>query len=263
MSDSTGQFTARHVKEANRRFYDAAHAVYEAADGRRDERLGRYLDRRLERVAQQAPGRERFLDLGCGSGFLARRASGFFDDVAGCDLSSRILTRAKEHLPQGLLVAADVEALPFGDGTFDAVGAVAVLHHVLEHERLMAEAYRVLKPGGILYTDHDLERRFRNVFYLPLRVYRLFRDEERRYLEACGELDHQLYDATEVHREGLRIEFLERSVVEAGFRDYDFSYHWLGLSPFFDRVGSLLGPDGRCWRGLAPSISLLARKAGP
>ena len=43
-------FTPEEIKAANRRFYDLAARVYEEADGRRGEGLGRYLDRRLRVV---------------------------------------------------------------------------------------------------------------------------------------------------------------------------------------------------------------------
>jgi SAM-dependent methyltransferase len=56
-------------------------------------------------------------------------------------------------------VLADVDLfcdghdLPFADGMFDAVVTIAVLEHVLYPERVAAEIYRVLKSGGLLYSE--------------------------------------------------------------------------------------------------------------
>jgi ubiquinone/menaquinone biosynthesis C-methylase UbiE len=252
-------FTPEEIKAANRRFYDLAFRVYEEADGRRGEGLGRYLDRRLRVVRDQA-GEGPLLDLGCGTGFLASRARRLFPRVVGVDLSPLILTEARKHNPQIAFLAADSDSLPFRDNTFRAVAAVALLHHLPGHRRFFAEARRVLKPDGILYTDHDLERRFRNLFYLPLRLYRVFRDEEQRYRRACPELTSRLYRATEIHREGLNPEILRREMEEAGFVEIEVRTHWLGLSPVFDRIGRLLNPDGKAPRGFAPSISITAKK---
>jgi len=48
---------------------------------------------------------------------------------------------------------ADAHSLPFVDGVFDAVVTTAVLEHVLYPEQVASEIYRVLKPGGMLYSE--------------------------------------------------------------------------------------------------------------
>jgi ubiquinone/menaquinone biosynthesis C-methylase UbiE len=45
---------------------------------------------------------------------------------------------------------ADATALPFPDGLFDLVVSAAMLHHVIEWDKALAEAVRVLRPGGKL-----------------------------------------------------------------------------------------------------------------
>ena len=50
---------------------------------------------------------------------------------------------------------ADATALPFPDGAFDAVVSWIMLHHTLEWEKALAEAIRVLRPGGQL-VGYDL-----------------------------------------------------------------------------------------------------------
>jgi SAM-dependent methyltransferase len=56
-------------------------------------------------------------------------------------------------LGAGTHAVADGHDLPFADGTFDGVVLQAVLEHVLDPARCVAEVHRVLKPGGIVYAE--------------------------------------------------------------------------------------------------------------
>jgi SAM-dependent methyltransferase len=81
------------------------------------------------------------LDVGCGEGELARHLPA--GAWLGVDTSSRMLAQAPEpHL------RADATALPFPDGSFGSVALLYVLYHLAEPARALAEASRVLRPGG-------------------------------------------------------------------------------------------------------------------
>lgn len=83
------------------------------------------------------------LDVGCGEGRLAQAIG---PDVAwvGVDLS---LTQLADS-PRGPLVQADMQALPFRDGAFAEVLHLWCLYHVEAPATAIAEAWRVLQPGG-------------------------------------------------------------------------------------------------------------------
>lgn len=92
-------------------------------------------------------GRDRrVLDLGCRAGALTR----FYvegNDVVGVDVDSAALTQAAELGIE--TVHADVEEpFPFPDASFDVVLAGELLEHLRSPERVVAEARRVLRPGG-------------------------------------------------------------------------------------------------------------------
>lgn len=92
------------------------------------------------------------LDYGCGHGMaavvLARRGA----LVTGFDLSSGYVAEARERARANgvaaTFVAADGEALPFPDESFDVVWGNAILHH-LDLRKAGAELRRVLRPGGV------------------------------------------------------------------------------------------------------------------
>src|ERR1700722_17207534 len=54
------------------------------------------------------------------------------------------------HVERASVQGADATALPFPDGRFDLVVSAAMLHHVIEWDKALAEAVRVLRPGGKL-----------------------------------------------------------------------------------------------------------------
>jgi SAM-dependent methyltransferase len=97
----------------------------------------------------RAPGR-RALELGCGTGVFLAQVAASGAELVGLDLSSDLLERARGRL-QGQdhvrLVRGNAENLPFPAGAFDAVYGSSVLHH-LDLARALAEAQRVLRPGG-------------------------------------------------------------------------------------------------------------------
>jgi SAM-dependent methyltransferase len=58
------------------------------------------------------------------------------------------------------VVAADAAALDWPDGSFDSVGTFTMLHHVPEvglQDRILGEAYRILRPGGVLVGSDSLD----------------------------------------------------------------------------------------------------------
>ena len=101
-----------------------------------------------------AAGSGRWLDLGCGHAFLPdwlsaaqrRLELGRWRPV-GVDLDGVALRR---HPDLKMRVHANIEQLPFPQGTFSLVTANMVVEHVRQPSRLFAEVARVLVPGGTL-----------------------------------------------------------------------------------------------------------------
>lgn len=103
------------------------------------------------------------LEVGCGGGGLAEVARGLLPAEARqviTDLSPAMLAFARERNPQAEAQEADAGALPFPDASFDRYLAALNLMLVPDPARALAEAWRVLRPGG--YAAFSVWGRRRN-----------------------------------------------------------------------------------------------------
>ncbi|MEM1429871.1 MAG: class I SAM-dependent methyltransferase [Pseudomonadota bacterium] len=101
----------------------------------------------LLHLAEIRPG-ARLLDLGCGPGYLAAAAHAVGAHCTGVDFAPDMLRVARARCPGVEFVAGDAAALPFGDAQFDVVAANFVFFHLADPQAAIAEAARVLRPGG-------------------------------------------------------------------------------------------------------------------
>lgn len=109
--------------------------------------------------------RGRMLDIGTGPGHIPLLVCERIADarVVGIDLARHMLAHAERHRRASPFAAriefrfADAKGLDFGDASFDTVFSNTILHHIPDPRPFLAEAWRVLKPGGVLLV-RDLYR---------------------------------------------------------------------------------------------------------
>lgn len=89
------------------------------------------------------------LDVGCGTGIACApfALNGF--PVTGVDPSEAMLAQAVQRVPDATFVKGEAEALPFPNERFDGVISAQAFHWV-DRARALAEAYRVMRRGGII-----------------------------------------------------------------------------------------------------------------
>ena len=102
------------------------------------------------------------LDVACGAGGPALRIAALTGcSVAGIDVHESAISTARSLSAERHLdaraefrVADAAHALPFSDGSFDAVTCIDAINHFPDRPRILSEWRRVLKPGGrLLFTD--------------------------------------------------------------------------------------------------------------
>jgi ubiquinone/menaquinone biosynthesis C-methylase UbiE len=177
----------------------------------------------------------RGLDLGCGEGHNTRQVARLGASMTAIDIAAIFIRHAQTEetrAPLGITYrTASAVELPFADAAFDFATAFMSLMDIPELERVMAEAFRVLRPGGFLQFSI-----LHPCFNPPHR--RVCRDEERRayalelgdyFLDTKGRVHEWFFgDAAQAARERLptfRIPRFHRPLSEwlnllvaAGFR---------------------------------------------
>jgi ubiquinone/menaquinone biosynthesis C-methylase UbiE len=180
------------------------------------------------------------LDVGCGMGFIIDIAKHYFPVVRGVDVTQAMLDRIDTtHDTHDIKVQlAESDHLPYADDFFDVCTAYAVLHHLDSLEPTFKEIHRVLKKGGVFYSDLDPN------FYFWEAISGLSQNREypeivSREIDAVLNKDRELEEQFGIDRNILRLaehlkhdqkgfteEYLRERLHDTGFVKVDIKYEW-------------------------------------
>lgn len=147
----------------NRERHDVLAPLYEVRHG---EIFNPTEQRRIHELLLSVLGKTlsqdalRALDFGAGTGNLTRQLLNFGAAVVAADVSEgilfelRALTGRQSRLETMILNGQDLSGV--NSDSFDVVATYSVLHHVPDYLAIVDEFVRVVKPGGIIYIDHEV-----------------------------------------------------------------------------------------------------------
>ena len=191
-------------------------------------------------IAQLPPnGSHRLLDLGCGTGFMIDLVHDLVDEVVGVDVTPAMIAQVTARANVTLCRSA-AEHVPFADASFDLVSAYSFLDHLDDYRPVLAEASRLLKPGGIFYADLNPNRHFTDNLTtlepyddsaMPEVVQREIQGmlhNGEYYQEQFG-IDADTLDAAEPIKSdsgGFDADEVMEAAQALGFRDCAYRYDW-------------------------------------
>ncbi len=131
-------------------FKDFEHAGWQGIPRQYHEGFGALTTQAIEPLLDAAGVRAdaRVLDVASGPGYVAAAAARRGARVTGVDFSAAMVEEAKRRFPGVEFAEGDAESLPFEDARFDAVLMNFGVLHLARPEQAIAEAARVLRPGG-------------------------------------------------------------------------------------------------------------------
>lgn len=181
------------------------------------------------------------VDIGCGPGNVFATIGGKPKLLLGVDVSWGGLKMAEALGYHPLL--ADAQDLPLQSEIADIVVLNATLHHCDDMAAALREAARLVKPGGVLVCDHDLQKTAwhftgiaRLLWELRLPIYRLIKRGGH-----SSRAEQQCSLATEAHHnpgDGITVDFYHDILSPLGFSTRVYPHnHDLGASIFQGQMG--------------------------
>jgi len=119
--------------------------------------------RLLHELIERLPASAKVLDAGCGAGVPISQMLSERFQLTGVDFSEAQIELARKNVPNGEFICQDMTDLDFAENTFDGIASYYAIIHIPreEHQSLLQNLQRMLKPGGLallcLGAEHVIE----------------------------------------------------------------------------------------------------------
>jgi ubiquinone/menaquinone biosynthesis C-methylase UbiE len=220
-----------------------------------DRHVGRFgtdLARGLIEVAGVSRG-QRVLDVGCGTGQLARALAGVAgaENVAAIDLAESALAVCRARVPEADVRLASAEDLPFDEGEFDAVLAQLVVNLVDDPRLAVREMARVVRPAGAVaacFWDDDEMPLLRSLW-----------DAVRTVAPEAlaGVSDQAQVGLADV--EVLREWWSDAGLAEVALGEFEVSADYQGFEDLWAPFEAGVGHSGKTYSSLDPDVRARVR----
>jgi ubiquinone/menaquinone biosynthesis C-methylase UbiE len=158
----------KHQVQFNIKSHDKIYRQYEERHGEifnpvEQQRLNDHLSHAVDLIRTDTE-QKRALDFGCGSGNLTNHLVQLGVYTIAADVSGKFLTLIRDRFGDTGMVetlklnGTDLSNIP--SDSIDMIAAFSVLHHVPDYLGILKEFIRVLKPGGVIYIDHEVNETF-------------------------------------------------------------------------------------------------------
>lgn len=179
------------------------------------------------------------LDLGCGTGFMINILKKYAKKITGIDVTQAMLDKVDKSGDCDIqLINGDTGNTPLPSASFDIATAYTFLDHLYDMNPTFINCYNSLKAGGIFYADlspnayfwDEIKKLDTSKEYDPIIVREILavtkKDEE---IEQQFGVKKEIFIQAEFQKHvegGLREEKVKQQLLQVGFKDVQFIYHW-------------------------------------
>ncbi len=228
------------VISANIELHTALADVYNKEEPHwRPENIERVTSK-LQKIKEKTNG-TKLLDLGCGTGFIINIAKNLkFTEIQGFDITKAMTDQIDRNYPEGIVnvTLRDTAEIDSPSNYFDVATAYTFLSHLDDISPTLKQAYRCLKPGGMVYSDLDPNAAFwESLNKLDSeRSYDEYIDREIKHTKHIDRLlfekykiSPEVYNIAEFQKtqsHGLSKGYIEKVLTEIGFKNVVVTFEW-------------------------------------
>lgn len=229
------------VLQANIDFHTVLADTYNTEQPHFREENKVLVSNQLARLAGLA-GSELLIDLGCGTGFIIELAEPYYHSIIGIDITPAMISQVDLSSRKVNILQANTESIPLNDNIANVITANSFLHHLYNIRPTAAEAYRLLKAGGVFYSEEDPN----SYFWDSIKGLEVVDKEKKNYsemvdrertavLESHGKIEAakrisarvvQMAEYQKMIRGGMCAEEMEKMFYQTGFSKVGIEYYW-------------------------------------